>query len=747
MRGLRRSSVLGRTAALAALVAMASLAGGLGCSGSVGPGRPAGDARRPTTARDGGPRARDGGPTARDGGLSDRSTGCKPACLAGQRCVDGFCYLGDAAPACPVQPTRPCSAAGGTGTQTCARGLWGACVVDRCTDASATPPACGFTPRACAAAPASCGAVNHQLPLPTHFSAASGGASFLATDAPQLMLPQTLPSGYTPGACYPVFNYGWIPDLDHYPAATFTTEAPSNATAEAFAAASCAATGVPLEHRRPPTGDGVWASGAPTSKGCRTQVIHASIADHSLYTVFLPPSWSADAPAGTYPILFNGQYDLHANTFREYGPLLARVVSESGLQGRRGVIGVLWNGGGAAASRTMSERALAQFASVIAQVAERYHGNPQWIVTFGRSRGGVTALEMASNPNGAPYRVVLAVALVPPTLIGDHARLGTVTYPALLGAVAWSTGLADAWLANWTYPSCAGRPALTGLRGWQAHLQVLVGTTDPAVANTQHSLLSERFLGALQRAGTQVYLQIGEHDNIVPYPHQARYATELRARGLPAQVEVVLRGGHTSLRTNLGGGGPAFDYLERMVRDAGLALADPAQSLAAAPPAFIRPGIRFHRVRRGDGATELVSPAQGHYPFAIDLPWIVAAGTGFPVVAVGEPGTQYELASTHVPTGAAAGTLTGTIAANHTHELWVDLPSTQPVGTYRWTLRIQRPGQGWQEIPSTATPTGALCTTEVIPSEPPLTGDAASAGAQPPTLPAYPGTNWGLSEY
>ncbi|MBK8479562.1 MAG: alpha/beta hydrolase [Proteobacteria bacterium] len=717
--------------ARAVLLTLAALGLGVGCPGSIGFVTPAGDARRP----------------ARDGGSSDQSAGCRPACLAGQRCVDGFCYLGDAPPACPAQPTRPCSVARGSGTQTCARGVWGACVLESCDDAAATPPACGFTPRSCAGAPRACAAVSHQLPLPTHFSAASGGASFLATDPPELMLQPSLSPDYTPGLCYRVYNYGLIPDVDDYPAATFTTEAPSNASAEAFAAASCAATGVPLEHRRPPTGDGVWASGAPTSNSCRTQVIHASIADHSLYTVFLPPNWSADAPAATYPILFNGQYDLHANTFSQYGSLLARVVSESGLQGRRGVIGVLWNGGGAAASRTTNERALAQFAAVIAQVVERYHGNPQWIVTFGASRGGGTALAMAANPNGAPYRVVLAAAQVPPTLLGDHARLGTVTYPALLGAVSWSTGLADAWLTGWTYPSCAGRPALTGLRGWQAHLHVLVGTTDPAVADTQHSLLSERFLGALQRAGTQIYLEIGEHDHIVPYPHQVRYATALRARGLPAQVEVVLRGGHGSLRTTLGGAGPAFDYLERLVRDAGLALANSAQSLQASPPALVTPGLRFHRVRRGDGATELVSPAKGNYPFAIDVPWIVAAGTGFPVIAVGEPGTLYEFSATHVPTGAAGGTLAGTIAANHTREDWVELPVTQPLGAYRWALRIQRPGEGWQEIPSTATPTGALCTTEVIPSEPPLTGDAASAGAQPPTVPGYAGTNWGLSEY
>ena len=105
------------------------------------------------------------------------------------------------------------------------------------------------------------------------------------------------------------------------------------------------------------------------------------------------------------------------------------------------------------------------------------------------------------------------------------------------------------------------------------------------------------------------------------------------------------------------------------------------------------------------------------------------------------------IAVTHLPTAAPSGTLSGTIAASRTHEQWVDLPPTQPLGTYRWTLRIRRPGHGWQEIPSTATPTGAPCTTEVIASEPPLTGDAASAGAQPPTLPGYPGTNWGLSEY
>jgi len=604
-----------------------------------------------------------------------------------------------------------------------------------------------WQPPLCVATPNDCVTVSHQLPIPTHFSASIEGFEFMAHDAPSLTTNAGLPGDYTVGACYPYYNYGVLPDIDLYLADRYSSIAVSDTSARTFAQERCAATGVPLEHRFPPTVTGIWPAGAPASGSCRTQVIHATVLDTSVYTVFLPPNWSGAAPANTYPIVFDGAYDLNGNTFSSLGASMADWVSESGLNGRRGVIGVLWNGGGGSASLTMNEHALEMFAAMIAEVSERYHGNPDWIVTFGGSRGGVTALEMAANPNDAPYRVVLAVAGVPPTLIGDIARSSSTTYPLLLGYTTWTTGFLDAWRSNWHYPSCAGRPNYTGILGWQAFLQVVTGTIDPNIANTQHSLLGERFLAGLQRAQSQVYLQIGEHDFVVPYAQQARYAMELLGRGVDAQVEVVLRGGHNGLLTNFGLPEPAYDVLLHLVKEAVLQLANPDLDLAAPPPSFVTPGLRFHRVMRDDGRIELVTPNDGQYPFAVDLPWIAARGTRFPIVAVGEPGTQYELTLTYSPTNTLAGVANGTLGTTFTHEQWIDVGADTSLGSYLWALRILRPGRDWETISSTATPTGAPCTTEVVASEPLVDGVAANAWGAPPTLPARGGTNWGLSQY
>ena len=612
---------------------------------------------------------------------------------------------------------------------------------------SGSDSAVGYQPIVCQSVtnPA-CEGLVHELPVPSHFSSAIGGFSFMATDEADLVLPTGLPADYVMGGCYPVYRRGLFPTVDHYIADTYSSVSVPDAEATSWAQKLCSTTGVPVRHVYPPRPDGTEVGSGPLSRACITQVVHGIQAGDSQYTVFLPPDWDASAPAHTYPILFNGAYDLNSNVFRQDGAEFGRLVAKSGVAGGRGVIGVLWNGGGAYASRTMSPHAMELAAQIIATVASRYHGNPRWLVTVGGSRGGLTALAIAANTGAHPYRTVATVAMVPPTLLGEHMRLAGVTYPGLLLVMGTSTGLQDVWRASWTYPACAGHPELTGLTGWQANLKVLTGTSDPVVADTQYSLLGAASLDGLAASGAQVYLSIGEHDVIVPYAHQVQFGRTLVERGLTAQIEVLVRGGHAAVLTKLGGATTEYDLHAKVLDGIIATLSQPSLDLAGPVPTLVTKGIRFHRVDRVSGETEVFSPAAG-YPFAVDLPYYAIAGQSFPAVVVGEPGTSYTLTLVYQPTGAVVGSLSAVIPSTMTETHWVDLPLDVPLGKYVWSARLVRADASIVDIPPAATPTGAPCTTELIGKEPSVDYSQATQSVRAPTLPAYATTNWGLSEY
>lgn len=68
-----------------------------------------------------------------------------------------------------------------------------------------------------------CEGLVHELPVPSHFSTASGGFSFMATDDADPQLPAGLPADYVMGGCYPVYRRGLFPTVDHYIADTYSS--------------------------------------------------------------------------------------------------------------------------------------------------------------------------------------------------------------------------------------------------------------------------------------------------------------------------------------------------------------------------------------------------------------------------------------------------------------------------------------------------------------------------------------------
>lgn len=576
----------------------------------------------------------------------------------------------------------------------------------------------------------------HELPVVTHWSNALNAAQYLATD--QATIGAAYPGGtYVPGTCYPYYAGGRIPDLDHYIGDTWSVSAISDADAKAVFEGICRRTGVPVRLLRP---DAVEA-GRLRSRPGAVQVVHANVVDGSLVTVVLPANWSGQAPAATWPIVANGFYDLNDNVFRQEGPDLIRMIALSTTSGRTGAIGVLWNGGGALASRTMNPRALDQFAHVVDFVAQRFGGDRHRILMYGGSRGGVTTLAMASNPKGHDYTVTYAAPVVPPTRIGEHALLQSTTFPGLLEAAAWSTGLADAWRTGWRYPACAGKAHLTGLTAPQAHLFILTGTTDPAYADAHLALISPDYVAGLKAAGTRVYMQFGSHDFIVPYAHEVEYAKSLLDGGVPLEVDVLIRAGH-AVRPEAGK--PFIPSNTNRIWEVLQAYVDPAH---AGPLPTVTPKVSFYRVNRTTQVLEPFAPADGVFPFTLEGPRFTVPGQRFPLVMVGEPGTQWEVTLTP-PGGGSPYLWTGAIGAQMKALQWVDVPVGQAPGDYAYGLRIKKPGvTGWEVVSATSTITGSPGVVTVVPEEPNVGGSEVKTMASGPALPAFPGTNWGLSEY
>jgi acetyl esterase/lipase len=398
----------------------------------------------------------------------------------------------------------------------------------------------------------------------------------------------------------------------------------------------------------------------------------------------------------------------------------------------------LWNGGGADGSRTVNPRAFDQFAEVVEQVVDRYSGNRDWIVMFGISRGAATALGMASNPYEKDYRVVLSVAEAPPTRYGTHASLVGPTYPGLLKAAGWHTGLADSWRSNWIYPSC-GRPELAGKDGVPAALQIATGSSDPLYVDQSLSLVSETFLAGLAQAGTQVQLVVTGNDDICPTHLQSQYARALMEQGIPVDLRLAVRMGHARLVIP----GQAVALSDQTVAEAAERLSDPSLDLDGPVPKFITPRVALYRVDRSTETMVEFVPSDGLAPFTIDFPWVVAWGQRIPVAATGEPGTAWRLSLD--PT---TESLEGSVGEDGTDTVWLDVPDSLPAGVYGCSLEIRKPGQAaFSVIPATSTPTGEACAIKVEESEPDVDYVEAYKRAKGPALSKFRNTCWGLSEY
>ncbi|MBW2732214.1 MAG: hypothetical protein JRH20_07450 [Deltaproteobacteria bacterium] len=366
-----------------------------------------------------------------------------------------------------------------------------------------------------------------------------------------------------------------------------------------------------------------------------------------LVTIYLPPSWRPDAPS-RYPIVFNGFYDLNQNVFSQEGPFMARLIADSSKHGKPGAIGILWNGGGAHTSYTMTPGAYDQFANIVDQVTRFLHGDRNRVFMFGGSRGGVTSLTMASNPDAKAYRVVFVSSAVPPAKIGQHLALFTPSMPSLPSVSDQVTGFKSSWRTGWRYPQSANN-AFGGMTNVDALGRTLLGLdSDPgdvnhdgvrnehdvmAWADEHQSLLSDRMLMGLKAAGSQVSLYASSFDTIVPSVHQFEYYAELRRRGIPVEGTFYVRAGHamedgfqSPIGTLAAAQFATYAALQR--------------ALEGGAASYVKDGqFKYLRVDRdADKLVSLVVPT-GMFPFSLEFPRRVARGQRFSVIGVGTAGT------------------------------------------------------------------------------------------------------------
>lgn len=561
-------------------------------------------------------------------------------------------------------------------------------------------------------------------PASTHWSNATGGFVYGATDAPPITIGAASTYPYTYG------SPNFAPDYDNYLTSNYSKSAYAREQIVTRMNALCAQTGVAfgIVNMNPTFPNLVSVRDALLQASGRVQIVHSFPMHNSIVSVILPPNWRL-RPKGSYPIIAQGFYDVNDNVLAGFGEagFISQLVGLSGTQNFTGAIGIIWNGGGSISTVATNARARADFSQIVNEIGDYFGADPNRIIMLGGSRGGTTTLTMASNPENYPYRVTFAYSWVPGVKIGTHARLIGPTMPMQLGSLC-ATGLQNGWHAGWTYPA-GGRPSMVGLPAANAIVYQLCGTSDLNLADTDRSPISQRFIDGLARAGTQLVLAFGSHDEFIPWGTQVEYWKKLS--GLPVETHIVMRAGHTA----------DFTKITDKVTNALRSYVDPAGNVGMRT--VLAGQTFFYYVDMETRAFVPFTPPDGMVPFTLEVPKKLYAGMPIHFYATGEPGTTY---SAYV--GGVLVT-SGTIGSTYMHD--VQVPVSVGPGVYTFSrVSIQKPGQAAKDLNLTLTPSHWLpLTVEILAQAPPaISCEQATTDTfrNYDMLPSMQ-TNWGVSEY
>lgn len=466
--------------------------------------------------------------------------------------------------------------------------------------------------------------ISQDLPVVTHWS----NTEYIkpgATD--QINLNNTSP--IKDGIKY-IYNYNYLPQVDQYIGENYSIRAISDNQALAWISENCKKTNQSIKLWRPKTFEGQLAiqdilERAPRLSGTNI-IISGLTSSKSMYTVFLPANWSPENLRETpVPIIFNGFYDVNENLFLHEGKFMAELIAKSVQENGTGAIGVLWNGAGAIASRTINPNAWKEFEAIISLVSQ-LGGDRHRILGFGGSRGGVTSLQMASNPNPHNYTFRYIDSSVPPAHIGSIAQVASPTIPYLLTAIESSSGISGSHKRSFIYPDVNN--SLNGLNSIQTHLKILTGISDPTLVDEQYSLGSSNFIQSLKNSKTEIFLEIGSHDIIVPSFSQQWLYRQYLDSGIPVELKYNYLAGHYT----------ALDLRQnRLINQMKVY----THHFNGTHPKVNSGARSFYKVDSLTGKIE--SLQTNKFLFTMEFPRIVSPEVDGLIILTGEPQTEVEL--------------------------------------------------------------------------------------------------------
>ncbi|MFC5404133.1 hypothetical protein [Cohnella soli] len=352
------------------------------------------------------------------------------------------------------------------------------------------------------------------------------------------------------------------------------------------------------------------------------QLIHGCIAgrgEHrSMVSYIVPPFWTP-APEKRYPALFSGFYDQNENVFSTVGPPLLNVLGQTLLDTGKGVVGIIWNGGGSFGTRTIQGSVYDNLDDLFRTAIERYAVDGEAIVTVGGSRGGITSLVAAGNPNSAVYLVRYAICYNVPLSFGEPLKeMANPTCPVFWRVICEDTGYKDAWQPGWTDPE--GRSAV------DLFLLTLLGTSDSSLIASELSAASERIIRSLKAKGTQVWLTHGTHDAFTSSWLAYEWVGRARRNGVQVRHEIGYRFGHNNC-TN------PFDSAKTCL-----------ESLLTGEPIVLEGTRHYRRASEDPDKWELAErflPLR--QPVFLEGPKVAVKGLPILVILYGEPGMEYRL--------------------------------------------------------------------------------------------------------
>jgi len=468
-----------------------------------------------------------------------------------------------------------------------------------------------------------------NLPIPTHWNKAANKIQPGASD--QIVLANSKPFSESEAINY-LYNYNFLPSVNNYIGEQFSVNSISNVEALNWVQKICIKNNQSFQFWKPSTFngmDGIKEILYKVPKKSGISIIISGLTNsQSMFTLFLPANWTPNNEGGSYPIIFNGFYDVNDNLFHLEGETVAQLIAQSTKANGTGAIGLLWNGAGALASRTTNPQAWTEFEQII-NLVEILGGDRHRIIGFGESRGGITPLQMASNPNLHNYTFTYIDAAVPPADLGLISQVASSTFPYLMSAVEWSSGLLGSYKNSFIYPSLGND--LAGLNSMQTHLKILTGLSDATEIDANYSLGSPHLIQALKANGTPIYLEVGSHDIIVPSFDQFFLYRKYLEANIPVELQVNYLAGHFSDK------GKRQIRLENQMKrytHSGISTQDNQR------PSVNDKSISFFKVNQNTGLLESQKP---EVLFTLELPRYLTPEVDGYIIATGIPGTQYEI--------------------------------------------------------------------------------------------------------